>query len=98
MESNQMNYISFEEISSQPEAWSKIIPLVISQAGSIRKIFDGIEEVIFAGCGSGLNVSMSGASVLQAKTQISARAVPAVEIYKFSEGIMNKKRKSLANL
>lgn len=98
MESNQMNYISFEEISSQPKAWSKIIPLVISQAGSIRKIFDGIEEVIFAGCGSGLNVSMSGASVLQAKTHISARAVPAVEIYKFSESILNKKRKSLAIL
>ncbi len=98
MESNLTNYYSFAEIDSQPEAWSKIIPLVISQTGAIREIFSGIDEVIFAGCGSGLNVSMSGAPVFQAKTRISARAVPAVEVYKFSEGVLNNKRKSLAVL
>ena len=98
MESNQAKYYSYGEIGSQPEAWSRIIPLVLGQAGAIREIFRGVEEVIFAGCGSGLNVSMSGAPVMQAKTQISARAVPAVDVYKFSGSVLNKKRKTLAIL
>ena len=98
MESIQAKYYSYGEIGSQPEAWSKIIPLVLGQAGAIRDIFKGVKEVIFAGCGSGLNVSMAGAPVMQAKAQISTRAVPAVEIYKFSDSVLNKKRKTLAIL
>lgn len=97
MESQQAKNFSYQEIGSQPEAWSRIIPLVLGQAGAIRELFMGVEEVIFAGCGSGLNVSMSGASVMQAKAQISARAVPAVEVYKFSGSVLNK-RKTLAIL
>jgi glutamine---fructose-6-phosphate transaminase (isomerizing) len=98
MESIQAKYYSYGEIGSQPKAWSKIIPLVLDQAEAIREIFQGVEEVIFAGCGSGLNVSLAGAPVMQAKAYISSRAVPAVEIYKFSGSILNKKRKSLAIL
>lgn len=98
MQSNQPQYYSFREISSQPEAWSKIISLVLGQEGSIREIFQGVEEVIFAGCGSGLNASLSGAPVLQAKAHLSARAVPAVEVYKFSGSVINRGRKTLAIL
>jgi glucosamine--fructose-6-phosphate aminotransferase (isomerizing) len=98
MGSLKTNFHSFGEIESQPEAWSQIIPLVLSRAEPIQQIFNGIEEVIFAGCGSGLNVSISGAPVMQAKAQISAKAIPALDVYKFSESVLNKKRKTLAIL
>jgi glucosamine--fructose-6-phosphate aminotransferase (isomerizing) len=98
MKSVQTNYYSFGEIGSQPEAWSKIIPIVFSKVEAIHEIFRGVEEVIFSGCGSGLNVSLAGAPIMQEKVQISTRAVPAFEIYTFPESILNKKRKTLAIL
>ncbi len=98
MESNRTSYYSYAEIDSQPQAWAELIALVTARARAIRDIFNGTEEVIFAGCGSGLNASLCGAPIFQAKTGISARAVPAVEVYKFTGGVLNKKRKSLAVL
>src|SRR5512136_2280073 len=98
MKPSPPQYHSFGEIASSPEAWSRIISLVLGQEGSIREIFEGVEEVLFAGCGSGLNASMSGAPVMQAKAHLSARAVPAVEVYKFSGSVINRKRKTLAIL
>jgi fructoselysine-6-P-deglycase FrlB-like protein len=82
----------------QPEAWAKLIPLVLGKVEAIQEIFRGVEEVIFSGCGSGLNVSLAGAPIMQSKAHISTRAVPAFEIYKFPESILNKKRKTLAIL
>ena len=98
MNSNQPQYASFTEISSQPEAWEELIPLVLDKSEALRVIFTDIEEVIFTGCGSGLNASLAGAPMFQAKTAYLARAIPAFDIYKFPESVINKKRKTLAIL
>jgi glucosamine--fructose-6-phosphate aminotransferase (isomerizing) len=96
--SNQPQYASFTEISSQPEAWEQLIPLVLNKSEALRGIFTDIDEVIFTGCGSGLNASLAGAPVFMAKTARLARALPAFDVYKFPESVINKKRKTLAIL
>jgi len=47
-----------EEIDSRSKAWAEIIPLVTNKANDIRNLFIGIEEVVFAGCGSSFNVAL----------------------------------------
>ena len=89
---------TYEEITSQGQAWADLIPIVTKQSDSILKIFDGIEETIFTGCGSALNAAISGAPSFQALTGIPARAVPAAETYLFSKSVLSSRRKTLAVL
>ncbi|NIM93337.1 MAG: SIS domain-containing protein [Anaerolineales bacterium] len=86
----------YKEITSQPDVWAQIIMLVTEKTSMIQEIFLGIEEVIFAGCGSGLNASMCGAPILQSKTGIPSRAVPAAEIYLFPKSVLIEQRQMLA--
>jgi len=87
-----------DEIASQGQAWEELIPLVMEHADEIRESFAGIEEVIFTGCGSALNASLCGASILQMQTGISARSVPAAECYLFRDSVLVSGRKTLAVL
>ena len=87
-----------EEIASQGRAWAEVIPLVTERAKALQELFRGIEEVVFTGCGSGLNASLCGASVLQMQTGISARAVPAAEVYLFPSSVLPRGRETLAVL
>jgi glutamine---fructose-6-phosphate transaminase (isomerizing) len=89
---------AIEEITNQARAWGELIPSVTSQAGSIRDLFAQVEEVIFTGCGSGLNVSISAASLFQMQTGLSARAVPAAEIYLFPRSILKRPETTVAVL
>ena len=89
---------SYEEITSQGRAWAEVIPLVTQHSNSILEIFNGIEEVIFTGCGSALNAAFSGAPIFQALTGIPARAIPAAETYLFPTSALNSRRKTLAVL
>ncbi len=98
MSDTQPGYLSRQEIASQPEAWEAIISLVTGQADTVQSIFRGVEEVIFAGCGSALNSSLCGAPTLQALAGIPARAVPAAEVYLFPESVLNEGRQTLAVL
>jgi glucosamine--fructose-6-phosphate aminotransferase (isomerizing) len=78
----------YDEISSQGEAWEQLIPLIVARAEAIGQFFDGVEEVIFSGCGSGLNAALCAAPTFQAKAGISARAIPAAEIDQFPESVL----------
>ncbi len=86
------------EIASQAEAWAQLIPIITEKADKIRKLFDGINEVLLAGCGSGLNAAMSGVPILQMQTRISSRQVPAAEIYLFPKSVLIPNRRTLAIL
>ncbi len=88
----------FEEVSSQPEAWAKIIPLVTDKKKAIQELFEGIDEVIFTGCGSGYNASLCGAPIFQTLTGISTHAVPAADTYLFPQSVLSDGRRSLAIL
>ncbi len=87
-----------EEIASQGQVWAEVISLVSQQALAIKELLAQTDEVIFTGCGSGLNASLYAAAVLQMQTGLSARAVPAAEIYLFPESILVKQRRTLAVL
>jgi glucosamine--fructose-6-phosphate aminotransferase (isomerizing) len=87
-----------DEITSQPSAWAQLIPLVNEKAEKIQHLFEGIDDVIYAGCGSGLNAGTSGAPVLQTQTGLSCRAVPASEIYLFPKSVLVPNRRTLAIL
>jgi glucosamine--fructose-6-phosphate aminotransferase (isomerizing) len=89
---------SYAEIASQPETWAELLPLVLERAADIRRVFTGVESVLFTGCGSGLNASTFGAAVVQEKTGIPARAVPAADIYLFPESVLLAGRHELAVL
>ncbi len=88
----------YDEISSQGEAWGQLIPLIATRAEAIGEFFEGVQEVIFSGCGSGLNAALCGAPTFQAKTGISAQAVPAAEIDQFPDSVLVPERKTVAIL
>lgn len=75
------------EIVNQPAAWAEIIKLVEAKAESLLKLADGVDGVVFTGCGSALNVSFTLAPTFQHFTGIKARAVPAAEIVFFPETV-----------
>ena len=76
------------EILNQPSAWTQTIGIVEAKAGRIREMMKGIEEVLFTGCGSGLNAAEAIATTFQRFTGIRARAVPAAELVFFAETVL----------
>ena len=75
------------EIRHQPEAWAETIRTVESQATELRELFSGVDEVVFTGCGSGLNAARCMAPTWQYLTGVRARAVPAAELVFFPETV-----------
>lgn len=90
MPSTKKSRHSINEILDQPEAWEETIRLVETKAENLRKLADGIDEVIFTGCGSGLNVSWTVAPTFQHLTGIRARAVPSADCVYFPETVFSK--------
>ncbi|UCF61771.1 MAG: SIS domain-containing protein [Anaerolineaceae bacterium] len=88
----------YEEISSQADAWEQLIPIITAKRDEIQQLFEGIDEVLFTGCGSGLNAAMSGVPILQSQTGISSREVPAAEVYLFPKSVLLSNRQTLAIL
>jgi glutamine---fructose-6-phosphate transaminase (isomerizing) len=85
------SYYIIDEISSQAQAWSEIIALLLQQREAIGELFAGIDAVIFTGCGSALNASFSAAPLFQILTGIPARAIPAAEIYLYPNAYLPNK-------
>lgn len=75
------------EIVSQTDAWQETIDLVRQKEERLRELFSEADEVVFTGCGSGLNAGMAIAPVFQHIAGIRARAVPAAEIVFFPETV-----------
>jgi len=78
------------EIINQTNAWEGTIRLVTEKAGSLNTLSDGIEEVVFAGCGSALNVAWVIAPIFQYSTGIKARAVPSADCVFFPDTIFTR--------
>ena len=86
----------YNEITSQDKAWAELIIDVLNQTDPIQNIFADVDEVLFVGCGSALNVAFTGASIFQNQTNITSRAVPAAEVYFFPGSLLRNDRKTLA--
>jgi glucosamine--fructose-6-phosphate aminotransferase (isomerizing) len=83
------------EILNQPEAWQKTIGLVQARAERLREMAKGIEEVLFTGCGSGLNAAEAIATTFQHFTGIRSRAVPAAEVVFFTDTVVASSGRTL---
>jgi glucosamine--fructose-6-phosphate aminotransferase (isomerizing) len=83
------------EILNQPEAWQQTIGLVQARAERLRDMTKGIEEVLFTGCGSGLNAAEAIAPTFQRFTGIRSRAVPAAELVFFADTVVARKGRML---
>lgn len=98
MSDNKPGEFIFEEIRSQADAWAQLIPIVTEKRDTIKQLFEGIDEILLTGCGSGLNAAMSGVPILQTQTGISSREVPAAEVYLFPKSVLLANRRTLAIL
>ena len=75
------------EILNQPNAWAATIALLEEKSERLVRLVEGVDEVVFTGCGSGLNVAMTLAPTFQQATGVRARAVPAAEMVFFPETV-----------
>jgi glucosamine--fructose-6-phosphate aminotransferase (isomerizing) len=75
------------EILNQAAAWEETIKLVESEASKLIELFAGVDQVIFTGCGSALNVSYAFAPTFQHFTGINTRVAPAADISFFPDTV-----------
>lgn len=95
MKQNEKGKQIFAEILNQPQAWQETIRIAEAKAEELRKLVDGVDEVVFTGCGSGLNSGRAAAPTFQYLTGIKAQAVPASEIVFFPETVFARQGKYL---
>lgn len=88
----------FNEIVTQGQAWRELIPIVLDRSDAFGSMFANIDEVLFVGCGSALNVSYNGSVLFQTLTSFGARAVPAAELVHFPKSVLKTNAKMLAVL
>jgi glucosamine--fructose-6-phosphate aminotransferase (isomerizing) len=72
--------VMLAEILNQPDAWAATLDIVHAQSARLQEVAQGVDEVVFTGCGSGLNAAHAIAPCYQQVTGVRARAVPAAEI------------------
>jgi glucosamine--fructose-6-phosphate aminotransferase (isomerizing) len=87
MERTEKGVHTLSEILNQPAAWEETIKQVEANADSINKLFDGVDQVVFTGCGSALNVSHVFAPTFQNFTGIRTRVAPAADINFFPDTV-----------
>jgi glucosamine--fructose-6-phosphate aminotransferase (isomerizing) len=87
--------IMLAEILNQPKAWAATLGIVRSHADRLQALTQEIDEVVFTGCGSGLNASVAIAPCFQHVTGIRARAVPAAEIVFYPETVFDRQSRYL---
>ncbi|MBN1264682.1 MAG: SIS domain-containing protein [Anaerolineales bacterium] len=79
-----------QETLSQPEAWSELIPHILSHTGEIQRFFSGKSRILFSGCGSGLNASRFAAPLFQSVTGINAKYAPAADVFLFEDSLISE--------
>ncbi len=75
------------EILNQPDAWADTIGIVEAKSSQLLELTKGVDEIVFTGCGSGLNAATAIAPTCQHFTGIKTRAVPAAEIVFFPKTV-----------
>lgn len=87
---------TFNEISGQAASWSATMDRVDRDENGLIGLFDGVEQVIFSGCGSAYNASFSIAAWFQSQTGICCRAVHASEFFLFTDMFLCPEKKTAA--
>ncbi len=87
--------LTLREINNQPKAWQHTIRIVEAQKVQLLSLAEGVDEVIFTGCGSAYNVSVALAPTLQHYIGVRSHAVPAAELVYFPETVFGQKASCL---
>lgn len=92
-----MSYNTYEEIKRQPETWQQTIDVVMGKRGELEQKWASTnpDEVIFIGCGTSYYISITSALTFQEQTGITARAIPASEIFMKPDATFAKNKKTL---
>ena len=80
---NHPESATYQEISSQLEAWAEAIAVVEAQRSSLTDLWVSgyFSRVIFAGCGSTYYLSLAAAALFQELVRSPAQAVPGGELW-----------------
>lgn len=89
---------TFNEIWSQAEAWTGTMNRIDRDESSLAGLFEGAEQVIFAGCGSAYNASFSIAPLFQSLAGVCCRPVHASEFFLFNDMFLCEGKKTVAVL
>jgi glutamine---fructose-6-phosphate transaminase (isomerizing) len=90
-------YHTYSEIKRQPDSWQKTINTVLEKKDEILNIIkkENVDEVIFTGCGTSFYISIAAALTFQEVTGLSAKAVPASEIFLKPDAVINKNKRTV---
>jgi glutamine---fructose-6-phosphate transaminase (isomerizing) len=91
------SYVTYSEIKRQPDTWKQTLQSVMEQKDMIKQLFNEVnpEEVIFVGCGTSYYISIAAALSFQEVTGISAKAVPASEVFLKPDSVINKNKRNI---
>jgi len=87
MEATEKGRHTLSEILNQPAAWEETIKQVEAKADTIKEMPEDVDQVVFTGCGSALNVSYAFAPAFQNFTGIKTRVAPAADISFFPDTV-----------
>ena len=79
---------TLREIETQQEIWSDVISKVENRKEDLQSLFDGIERVVFTGCGSNYYMSLGAAMHFQQITGIQACGIPASELLLYPDVVL----------
>src|SRR5512138_3634698 len=88
---------TWQEIQSQPAAWSSALEVLERQAQAIHRFYQDrhYENVIFTGCGSTYYLALSAAVLFQDLTGKTARGLPASELWLYPRSAYSSAGKTL---
>ena len=86
----QKKFVTYEEITTQTEAWREAIHVVDKKTSEIKNInLQAYQQVLFIGCGSTHYLAMAAASQFQSMTGVLSRAFPSSELLLFPESVFS---------
>jgi len=82
-----MDY-TYQEILRQPDTWRETLRYLQEKESYCAQFLnEKHDNVIFTGCGSSYNLSLSASHLWQAGKQVPARGVPSSETFLFPQGV-----------
>lgn len=92
-----MSYNTYEEIKRQPQTWQQTIDTVLEKRSELEQKWHAAnpDEIIFIGCGTSYYISIAAAQIFQEQTGMTARAVPASEIFMRPGAAIHKNKKTM---
>lgn len=88
---------TYREIMTQADAWKNALQTMSAKQADIQHLWQQgkYDYVVFTGCGSTHYLALTAANLLQAKTGILARAVPASELLLHPDSVYAQQKRTL---